>query len=473
MSASHHYADIDGVRIFYREAGDPAAPTVLLLHGFPSSSHQFRHLITELAGKYHVVAPDMPGFGFSGAPSRETFAYTFDNIAGVIARFTDALRLNRYAMYVFDYGAPVGFRLALRNPERISAIISQNGNIYLEGVSPALDPIQAYWRDPTPESRTALRGFLAAGTTLFQYTQSAVDASVVEPEAYTLDQALLDRPGNDEIQLDLLLDYQTNVALYPAFQAYLRQHQPPLLAVWGRHDPFFVPAGAEAFRRDVPAAEIRFVESGHFALESALPEVAAIVRGFLARTLDHAGVQTFAGVTQDSVPAESRAALAQAKALFGFVPALAVRMAADPASLDGYLAGLTAFGQTTALNPVDQQIVLIAASRANGAAYSVAVHAAVAAKLGAPDSVIDAARSGKPVAEPRLAALQALTAAITTARGDVSDAAILSARSAGLGAGEIVAVSFGVALKAFANTIALIARPDIDPAFINPAVHAA
>jgi AhpD family alkylhydroperoxidase len=456
---------IDGLKIFYREAGDPAAPTLLLMHGFPTSSHQFRHLIPALADKYHVIAPDMPGFGFSDVPARDAFSYTFDSIAEVMGKFTDALNLGRYALYVFDYGAPVGLRLALRNPERISALITQNGNAYLEGVSAAFNPIQAYWQDPSEANRAALRGFLAAGTTVFQYSEGVADPSVVEPEAYTLDQALLDRPGVDEINLDLFLDYQSNVALYPKFQDYFRTHKPATLAVWGKNDPFFIPAGAEAFKRDLPDAEIHFVDSGHFPLESKLDGVVKVIRPFLARTLDKAGAALFADLTVATAPAASAPLLARTEALFGFTPNLAVKMAADPASLEGYLAALGAFTQTTALSPVEQQIVLIAASAANEARYSVAVHATVAGMLGADEVVIKAAAAGAPIAEPRLAALQALTTAITVNRGALSDAAIDHAAKAGLTRAEIIAVAFGVAVKAFANAVALIARPDVDAGF--------
>jgi AhpD family alkylhydroperoxidase len=459
---------IDGTKIFYREAGNPAAPTLLLLHGFPTSSHQFRHLIPALADKYHVIAPDLPGFGFSDAPPRETFAYTFDHLAEIIAKFTDTLQLTRYALYGFDYGAPVGFRLALRNPERIAAIITQNGNAYLEGVSEAFNPIAAYWKEPTAANRAALRGFLTAATTRFQYTEGAHNPAIIEPEAPTLDQMLLDRPGNDEIQLDLFLDYQTNVALYPQFQQYFRTHLPPTLAVWGKNDPFFVPAGAEAFRRDNPDAELHLLDAGHFPLEARLDDVVAIIRPFLARVLDHAGQAAYAGVTTTAAPAESAPLLAKTAEIFGFVPNLAVKMAADPASLEGYLGALHAFTQTTALTPIEQQIVLISASAANRAAYSIAVHATVAAKLGAPEAAIAAAAQGSPIPDPRLAAVQALTTAMTTGRGDVSDAAIVQASAAGLGANAITAVAFGVAVKAFANTVALIARPAIDAGFTNP-----
>jgi pimeloyl-ACP methyl ester carboxylesterase len=285
MSVRFKTADVDGLKVFYREAGDPTRPAVLLLHGFPSASHMFRHLIPELADRYHLVAPDLPGFGMTEQPGRDQFVYTFENIANVISRFTEVLGLDKFTVYVFDYGAPVGFRLAVKHPERISAIVTQNGNTYLEGVSEAFAPVQAYWKEPTQANRNALRVFLAPQTTLFQYTHGVADPSLVSPDGRNLDDFYLTRPGNDEIQLDLLLDYQSNVALYDTIQAYLRQHQPPVLAVWGRNDPFFIPPGAEAFKRDVPSADIRFVDSGHFALETHAGEIGAAMRDFLGRHL--------------------------------------------------------------------------------------------------------------------------------------------------------------------------------------------
>jgi pimeloyl-ACP methyl ester carboxylesterase len=283
MSVRFNTVDVDGLKIFYREAGDTTRPTVLLLHGFPSASHMFRDLIPELWDRYHVVAPDLPGFGMTEQPPRDKFAYTFDNIAKVVGRFTEILGLDRFAVYVFDYGAPVGFRLAVKHPERISAIVTQNGNTYLEGVSDAFAPVQAYWKEPARANRDALRRFLAPETTLFQYTHGVADPSLVSPDGRNLDDFYLARPGNDEIQLDLLLDYQSNVALYGTIQAYLRQHQPPVLVVWGKNDPFFIPPGAEAFKRDVPSADIRFVDSGHFALETQAGVIGAAMRDFLAK----------------------------------------------------------------------------------------------------------------------------------------------------------------------------------------------
>jgi pimeloyl-ACP methyl ester carboxylesterase len=280
---TYRMATVDGHRIFYREAGRPDAPAVLLLHGFPTSSHMFRNLIPLLADHFRVVAPDLTGFGFSDAPDRAGFPYTFDRLAEIIDRFTGVVGLERFAVYVFDYGAPVGFRLALAHPERITALISQNGNAYEEGLSEGWNPIQAYWREPTEARRAALREFLAPEATKWQYTHGVADPNLTAPESYTLDSALLARPGNAEIQLDLFLDYASNVALYPRFQAYLRTHRPPVLAVWGRNDPFFLPAGAEAFRRDVPDAEIRFLDTGHFALETHAAEIAAAIVDFLSR----------------------------------------------------------------------------------------------------------------------------------------------------------------------------------------------
>ena len=274
---------VDGNRIFYREAGAKSAPTILLLHGFPTSSHMFRNLIPALAAHYHVVAPDLPGFGFSDAPDRKNFSYSFENLARVIDRFTQAIGLANYAIYVFDYGAPVGLRLALAHPERLTAIISQNGNAYESGLSESWTPIQKYWKEPTAENRAALRAFLKPEATKWQYVHGVQDENLVAPEAYTLDSALLARPGNDEIQLDLSLDYASNVALYPKFQEYFRNSRPPILAVWGKNDPFFLPSGAEAFKRDNPSAEVHFYDTGHFALETHHAEIAATILDFLGR----------------------------------------------------------------------------------------------------------------------------------------------------------------------------------------------
>lgn len=288
-TAAIHYRSthVDGVEVFYREAGSAEAPTILLLHGFPSSSHMFRNLIPLLADQYHVVAPDLPGFGLTVAPDRGQYKYSFQTIAKTIDRFTDAIGVNRYAIYVFDYGAPIGFRLALAHPEKITAIISQNGNAYEEGLSQGWNPIQKYWQEPTEANRNALRDFLKPETTKWQYTHGVADDTLIAPESYQLDSALLARPGNDEIQLDLFLDYASNVKLYPKFQEYLRTHQPPLLAVWGKNDPFFLPPGAEAFRRGNKNAEVHFYETGHFALETHANEIGAAMRDFLARHLNN------------------------------------------------------------------------------------------------------------------------------------------------------------------------------------------
>jgi pimeloyl-ACP methyl ester carboxylesterase len=281
----HRFATVEGNNIFYREAGPKTAPTILLLHGFPTSSHMFRNLIPALADRYHVIAPDLPGFGFSDAPDRKQFPYVFEGLANAIGRFTEAIGLERYAIYVFDYGAPVGLRLALAHPERITAIISQNGNAYEEGLSEGWNPIQKYWKEPTPENRAALRAFLTPESTRWQYVHGVQDETLIAPEAWELDAALLARPGNEDIQLDLFLDYASNVALYPKFQEYFRSKRPPLLAVWGKNDPFFLPNGAEAFRRDNPDAEVHFYDTGHFALETHSEEIAAAIRDFLDRKL--------------------------------------------------------------------------------------------------------------------------------------------------------------------------------------------
>jgi len=283
MTVRFNTADVDGLKLFYREAGDKSRPTVLLLHGFPSASHMFRDLIPELAAHYHVVAPDLPGFGQSDMPARDQFDYTFDNLANVVDRFTEVVGLTKFALYIFDYGAPIGFRLAVKHPERVTAIVTQNGNTYLDGVSDAFAPVMAYWNEPSQANRDAIRGFLAPETTLFQYTHGVDDPSKVSPDGRNLDDFYLARPGNDEIQLDLLLNYQTNVPQFDVNQAYLREHQPPVLAIWGKNDPFFIPAGAEAFKRDVPQADIRFVESGHFALETHAAEIGAAMREFLGK----------------------------------------------------------------------------------------------------------------------------------------------------------------------------------------------
>ncbi len=274
----HRTIPLDGHDVFYREAGDPAAPALLLLHGFPTSSFMYARLMPLLEDRFHLVAPDLPGFGFTRSPPRGEFAYTFANLAEVMDGFVDALNLKRFAMMVFDYGAPVGFRLALKKPERIAAIVSQNGNAYEEGLSDGWNPIRQYWREPSDTNRAALRAFLSPETTRWQYTHGVADETLIAPESYTLDSALLARPGNDEIQLDLFLDYASNVALYPRFQEYFRAHRPALLALWGSNDPFFLPAGARAFRRDLPDADIRFFETGHFALETHVHEVARAIR---------------------------------------------------------------------------------------------------------------------------------------------------------------------------------------------------
>jgi pimeloyl-ACP methyl ester carboxylesterase len=278
-------ADVDGFKVFYREAGAATAPKLLLLHGFPTASHMFRDLIPQLSDRFHIVAPDLPGFGLSDMPPREQFKYTFDNVANVIDRFTEVVGFTRYAVYIFDYGAPTGLRLAVKHPDRITAIISQNGNAYEEGLSEGWNPIRAYWKDSSAANRTALRGFLAPATTQWQYTHGVTDPTTVSPDGYSLDNFYLARPGADEVQLDLFGDYKSNVALYPTFQKYFKTHKPPLLAVWGKNDPFFLPPGAEAFKRDIPNAVVRFLDTGHFALETHAAEVAAEIRKFMEKSL--------------------------------------------------------------------------------------------------------------------------------------------------------------------------------------------
>ena len=273
----------DGVSVFYREAGPANAPVVLLLHGFPTSSFQYRELIPRLAGEYRVIAPDLPGFGFTVVPEQRNYKYSFDALANTIVAFTDALKLARYALYVFDYGAPTGFRLAMARPERVTAIVSQNGNAYEEGLGDAWAPIQRYWTDPSAENRETVRQALNPDGLRWQYVVGAPNPDAIAPEGYTLDAAMIARPGNMDIQLDLFLDYANNVKLYPAFQEYFRKSKPPLLAIWGKNDPFFIPAGAEAFRRDNPNARVQFLDTGHFALETHVSEIAHAMQQFLAQ----------------------------------------------------------------------------------------------------------------------------------------------------------------------------------------------
>ena len=278
-SVTYKTVQVEGTRLFYREAGPSAAPTLLLLHGFPTSSHMFRDLIPLLEDHFHIVAPDLPGFGRSDIPS----AISFAKIADLIGGFTESVGLSRFAIYIFDYGAPTGLRLALKHPERVTAIISQNGNAYEEGLSEGWAPIRAYWKERSQANRDALRAFLTPETTYWQYTHGVSDVAAVSPDGYSLDDFYMTRPGAHEGQLDLLGDYGSNVALYPEFQAYFRKYQPPLLAVWGRNDPFFLPAGAEAFKRDIPAAEVHFYDTGHFALETHAGEIASAISNFQER----------------------------------------------------------------------------------------------------------------------------------------------------------------------------------------------
>jgi pimeloyl-ACP methyl ester carboxylesterase len=278
----HQTIEVDGLKVFYREAGPKDAPALLLLHGYPSSSHMFRELMPLLASRYRVVAPDLPSFGFTEVPEERKYSYTFASFAKTVEAFVDALTLKRYAIYVFDYGAPTGFRLAVAHPERVTAIISQNGNAYEEGLSDAWSPIQKYWKEPTQENRDAIRQLLTFEGTRWQYTHGVADPSVIAPESYTLDSALLERRNAKEIQLDIFLNYATNVALYPTFQKYFRESTPPTLAIWGKNDPFFLPVGAEAYRRDNPNATVKLLDTGHFALETHVEEIADEIARFLS-----------------------------------------------------------------------------------------------------------------------------------------------------------------------------------------------
>ena len=278
-----HRVKADGVTVFYREAGPADAPVLLLLHGFPTSSFQYRELMPRLAGPYRVIAPDLPGFGFTEVPEKRQYRYSFDALAQTMLAFTDALGLERYALYVFDYGAPTGFRLALARPDRVAAIISQNGNAYEEGLGDAWAPIRRYWSEPSAQNRAALRAALTPEGIRREYSLGIPNPDVIAPEGWTLDAALIARPGNADIQLDLFLDYANNVKLYPRFQEYFRTAQPRLLAIWGQHDPYFIPAGAQAFRRDNPKAVVQLLDTGHFALETHVEEIASAVGQFLAQ----------------------------------------------------------------------------------------------------------------------------------------------------------------------------------------------
>jgi pimeloyl-ACP methyl ester carboxylesterase/alkylhydroperoxidase family enzyme len=452
------------LNIFYREAGDKNGPTVLLLHGFPTSSHQYRGLIAQLADKYHVVAPDLPGFGFSDALDAKSFGYTFDHLAEVIETFTDTIGLTRYAIYVFDYGAPVGFRLAVSRPERVTALISQNGNAYEEGLSDGWNPIRAYWENPTEENRSNLRVFLQSGTTQFQYTHGESNTSLIAPESYTLDQHFLDRTGNDEIQLDLFGDYKSNVAAYPRFHEYFRKYLPPTLAVWGKNDPFFLPQGAEAFRRDNPDAEVHLLDAGHFPLETHLDDVARIIRAFLAKTLDTAQGTELFGDVKATAPKEAKELLDGLAGVFGFVPNLGYALAAEPSVLSAYITILQSLGATT-LDPVAQQVALAAASRANAADYGVAVHATLAAKLGAPTDVVSALRNGRSLADPKLEAVRRFADAIASKRTQVSDSDVEVLKGAGYDRRAAVAIALAAAGKTLVNTVAHLSKVAIDEGF--------
>lgn len=285
LRVSFHTLQVGDVDVFYREAGRNDAPVLLLLHGFPSASHMFRDLMPLLASQYRLIAPDLPGFGNTKAPPRGQFDYTFDNLYKVIEGFTEALGLTSYSLYVFDYGAPVGLRLAAANPHKVQAIISQNGNAYLEGFSDQWGPWQAYWREPTAANRDACRDSLSPQTIRDWQYGTGADPGRLSPDGYTLDIAYMARPDAEEIQLDLILDYRSNVAAYPAFHAYFRKYQPPLLAVWGRHDPAFIPPGAWAYRKDLPNAEVHLLDAGHFALETHASQIAQYIGHFLGRTL--------------------------------------------------------------------------------------------------------------------------------------------------------------------------------------------
>jgi pimeloyl-ACP methyl ester carboxylesterase len=283
LQIRYHTSTIDGVEVFYREAGPKDAPAVLLLHGFPTSSHMFRELIPRLADKYHVIAPDYPGFGYSGSPDHGAFPYTFEHYATIVDKLLQQLSVTKYAIYVMDYGAPVGFRLATMHPERVSAFLVQNGNAYDEGIGGFWDPIKAYWKTGAPKEREGIRWLMLSKTTQWQYFNGVKDVSLVSPDARKLDQDFLDRPGNQEIQLDLFYDYRTNIPLYPSWQSYFRKYKPPMLIMWGQNDEIFIAPGAAPYKRDIPDAEVHMLDTGHFALETNGAEMANWIREFLAR----------------------------------------------------------------------------------------------------------------------------------------------------------------------------------------------
>jgi pimeloyl-ACP methyl ester carboxylesterase len=286
LAVTHHRTNkIDGINIFYREAGPSDAPVVLLLHGFPTSSHMFRNLIPALADLYHVIAPDYPGYGQSDMPDRTKFAYTFDHVAELVDGLLDQLNVRRFAMYVMDYGAPVGWRLALKHPDRVTGLIIQNGNAYEEGLKDFWNPIRAYWSDPSDVHRQAFASLVSAETTKFQYIDGVADTSRVSPDNWVYDQAFLDRPGNADIQFDMLYDYRTNLPLYPVVQAYFRKYLPPTLITWGKNDKIFPPDGAYPYKRDLPDAELHLIDTGHFALEDKADEIVPLIRDFLERKI--------------------------------------------------------------------------------------------------------------------------------------------------------------------------------------------
>ena len=470
MSAPVHYRnasirdDRSGaiVKMFYREAGPKDAPAVLLLHGFPTSSHQYRGLIDRLSDKYRVVAPDFPGFGLSDAPDAKSFEYTFEHLAQITESFTDAVGLSLYALYIFDYGAPVGLRLALSRPECISALITQNGNAYEEGLSDGWTPVRTYWQNPTEQNRDNLRSFLQAGTTRNQYEHGEPDISLIAPETYTLDQHFLDRVGNADIQLDLLGDYKSNVASYPRFQEYLRAYQPPTLAVWGKNDPYFLPEGAEAFRRDLPQVQIHFVNAGHFPLETHLDEVATHIRAFLARILDKAqGEALFGPLDEESVPVDGRDLVAGTGAMFGFVPKLSYAFGAEPVVMKAYLDMLHSLGQTC-LTRIEQEVAMAAASRVNAGDYALAVHVAMAKKLGAPAEVVEVMRSGGPFADQKLEAVSRFAAAIASNKTQVSDSEVRALTAAGYDRRAVMAIALAAGAKTLANTVAHLAQVEVE-----------
>ncbi len=466
-TTAYHRVVIDGVGLFYREAGPKDAPKIVLLHGYPSSSRQFDALIPLLATRYHVIAPDYPGFGHSDALPPSHYSYTFDNLAKTTNGLLQHLKIDKYTLYLNDYGGPVGFRIMVAHPERLQALILQNANAYKEGLGVKWADIAQYWADPEGHADIVDRFFLSLASAEQRHI-----AGTAHPERYNRDSwadeyALLCRPGQRDIQAALVYDYRTNVESYPAWQAWLRKHKPRTLVAWGRNDPSFIAAGAEAFARDLPDAEIHLLDAGHFALDEKNDEIAQLILEFLARTLDvDQGRALFGDLNARSAPAAAKEFLDGLQGVFGFVPNLGYALASEPPVLGAYITMLQALGATS-LDPVAQQVAMVAASRANAADYGIAVHSTLAAKLGAPAEVVAALRNGGQLADPKLEAVRRFAAAIASKHTQVSDSDVNALKAAGYDHRAAVAIALAAAAKTLVNTVAHLSRPEIDPGFLE------